>query len=63
MYECILNARGPVSRESGGQIQQALLTALKVGGGMGDETGSFGFFRVVDGMMDKCLLAVLLVGS
>ena len=48
-------------REFGGQIEQTLLTALKVG--VGDETGSFGFFRVGNGMMDKCLLAVLPVGD
>ena len=30
---------------------------------MGDETGSFGFFRIGSGMMDKCLLAVLPVGG
>ena len=30
---------------------------------VGDETGSFGFFRVCDEIMDKCLLAVLPVGG
>lgn len=30
---------------------------------VGNKTGSFGFFRVHDEIMDKCLLAVLTVGG
>ena len=57
MRRSLLEAPG----ESGGGCSRLFLQLLKWV--VGDETSSFGFLRVGDGMMDKCLLVGLPVGG